>query len=297
MNKKKSNNALYLFYILILLPISTGCNKKNINISKSDTLFKLGKIDSPSNISSMISDAPKEFESEIAARKFGVDIIVLKGNNKNNGVLKWFGDQSLYLAIYDQDKTGKFIIKEKFKIPAWHWAANLDYIYLQYCNKQFIQIKFRPWKGTGMHHDFIMLIGWRETKFEIALLETCSFQNSQPFVDESLELQFSFGFQAELKWKYLRESYFNQDFEVKNNPKNYFLIKGEWEDFLMFDENSFSFYDLDNLKKNKEQWGSPIRCLQAKARLEFMQMRPEINSLEKFFSKNNTFSNIPQMVF
>jgi hypothetical protein len=181
---------------------------------------------------------PDSFKDEKEARRMGCRFDYLKNTETKTGLLKFAYCQGVWLFVYDQDASGKYIRNGVITPPTWYDFASVAFVDVFGTGKpKFILIEHQGDHGTGFDEKIHWLLGWHDGTFHTVFRETVYLMIDGLGQQTYYRLNYKF-----VKGKTPRiETQSSYDLVcVTASPYDF---HSNWRDWLFWNEKDFSFYE------------------------------------------------------
>jgi hypothetical protein len=181
---------------------------------------------------------PDSFKNEREARKAGCQCDYLRSTEKKTCLLKFAEGQGVWIFVYDQDASGKYIKSSVITPPTWYQFASVALVDVFGAGKpKFILIEHQDDHGTGCDEKIHWLLGWHDGAFHTVFRETVYLMINGLGEQTYYRLNYKF-----VKGKTPRiETQCSYDLVcVTASPYDF---HSSWLDWLFWNEKDFSFYD------------------------------------------------------
>ncbi len=159
--------------------------------------------------------------------------VAIRQAGDNECVTKTFAGHNLILEYF----THSYRSWQPFgtiSITSWYNEATVQYRDLLGDGKKEAVVQFEGNVGTGVHQEIVAIIGWRNGKFRLCVLEGLSY-----YVESERHVQ-----DLTVKYEFVRSKHGPQELRLKYS---YTIVagstskKGEWEDVLHWDNDKFAY--------------------------------------------------------
>jgi len=181
---------------------------------------------------------PSTFKDEQEAREAGCQCGYLKSMQKKTCLLKFCEGQGVWIFVYDQDASGKYIKTGVITPPSWYQLASVALVDFFGSDKpKFILVEHQGDHGTGCDEKIHWLLGWHDGAFHTVFRETVFLQIDGLGEQTCYRLNYNF-----VKGKLPRiETQSSYDLvSVTASPYDFHC---NWSDWLFWNEKDFSFYE------------------------------------------------------
>jgi len=217
------------------------------------------------------ADASYSYRSDQEAMADGCKILYLKDATSKNCVKEEIKEHQLVLNIFDSNGQGVYVKKDEICLPSWNEDASVDYRDLFGDGRQAIIATFEGDTGTGTEQKILSIIIWQITRFIPILSETISYKIGSLGYQKTLKSSLSF---ENIKSNRLEVKLVNE-FEVKNQGKYPFDFKASWNDKLVWNLTTNSFYDD---KYERQMLKAPFYVRRNIANVRLKMIKIQINN-------------------
>jgi hypothetical protein len=225
------------------------------------------------------------------------ELVNLKGGKHPSLVLQVKMMQALYIRIYDRDKKGRYIGKERLEAGSQYEEAKADFPMIG--NHQFIRVIFEGNTGTETLQKIMALVVWSKGRFVTCMMETISYDMGSTTLGSwqkySLDITFDSkdpeNITAMLKHSYQRK-YEELHETSKDKFADYRTFESKWDELLVWKEKENTFYHKEKESKNLKDAFGIIRNI-ATTRQAFLQKRPDPKALSRDIKRLQLMEILP----
>lgn len=235
---------------------------------------------------------PDSFKDEREARSAGCKCDYLKSVNKKTCLLKFAEDQGVWIFVYDQDASGKYVRTGVITPPTWHEVGSVALVDVFGSGKpKLILIEHEGDCGTGMEEKIHWLLCWHDSAFHTVFRETVYLMVDGLGEETCYRLNYKI-----VKGKTPRiETQCAYDLVCATAEP--YDFHSNWRDWLFWNEKDFSFYEprvLDENAKFRTSFGNEFHFRQnvETKRIRILKLRPLPQNLWQYDEVQNYWKDI-----
>ena len=231
----------------------------------------LAELFSPPTLAATSADPSTQSEASVA----GCQWQPIKAAGEPNCVLQQFVGHDLLLSLFDKSDQNHSHPSAQLHISSWYQQAKVSYVDLLGNGTRFIRVESEGNTGTGTLQKLVSLWGWQQQRLVPVLLETSSYLSVGKYTEK-----LSMAYEQQItpnKQPGLRLHFIYSD----DHPSH--KVSRQWEETLIWQPESFSFYDKQQQKTRLQNTPNPIYQRIIAARLQLLPLRYQLQRVDTDF--------------